>query len=184
MEQTQKNQCCKSRKLVVKHSFNFALERDESVGVEMVVGVAWARESHFEQLRFPLPTQITRKRMGKRGKRRGRGRSTEDLFGSGLFTYHRVEHTHTQKQTQLLFGELWPPSLGRDLVRQWVTSICSYSSRPMLQSLPCMHVYIQVCMSYIYINTHTHTYINIFSSYSALSTVRCPLSLSVHPLPG
>lgn len=66
-EKKQKNQCCKSRKLVVKHSFIFALERDGSVGVKMVVGVAWAGESHFEQLRFPLPTQITRKRIAKRG---------------------------------------------------------------------------------------------------------------------
>lgn len=107
----------------------------------------------------------------------GRGGAVNRGFVRFGFVYLSSGRTHTHTNTVALWWAV-TPSLGRDLVRQWVTSICSYSSRPMLQILPCthecMHIYIYIHMYELYINRHIHTYTHIFSSYFALSTVRCP----------
>lgn len=154
--------------------------------MKMVVGVAWARESHFEQLRFPLPTQITRKRIGKREialRWEGGGRSTEDLFGSGLFTYHRVAHTYKHSCSLVscdpLIRARFGPTVGHinlQLQQQADASNLAMYTR--------VYAHIHIHTYELYINTHIHTYTHIFSSYFARRSVHCPLSLSVHPLPG
>lgn len=154
--------------------------------MKMVVGVAWARESHFEQLRFPLPTQITRKRIGKREialRWEGGGRSIEDLFGSGLFTYHRVAHTYKHSCSLVscdpLIRARFGPTVGHINLQQQQQADASN-----LAMYTRVYAHIHIHTYELYINTHIHTYTHIFSSYFARRSVHCPLSLSVHPLPG